>query len=129
MSDRPYCLDRRSIYSEPIARYCSLHPPLTAWLLDETSEQIKWVEVEQLRCMHCANAIHDEDDLRDTGCNKCHCDTCPRILSSAYIRYGPRARRLIPRPTLEELFESKSGIFRVIEFGSEFEFVLTGLRY
>ena len=113
MSDLPYCLDRRSIYSEPTARYCSFHPPLTAWLMYQVYEErqytalrneIRWVEVKQLRCMHCASAVDEETDLRETGCENCSCDVCPRVTGPAYIRYGPPANpNEFPRPPLQEL--------------------------
>ena len=113
ISDLPYCLDRRSIYSEPTARYCSFHPPLTAWLMYQVYEEqqittsrdeIRWVEVKQLRCMHCASAVDEEVDLRETGCENCSCDVCPRVIGPAYIRYGPPANpNEFPRPPLQEV--------------------------
>ena len=112
-SDLPYCLDRSSIASEPTARFCSYHPPLTAWMIYHSTEHekfthkssdMKWVETKHLRCMHCANAIDEKVDLRETGCENCCCDICPRRLSPAYIRYGPPANKLeYPRPPLLDL--------------------------
>ena len=113
VSDLPYCLNRRSIYSKPTARYCSFHPPLTAWLMYQAYEEqqittsrddIRWVEVKQLRCMHCASAVDGAVDLRETGCENCSCDVCPRVIGAAYIRYGPPANpNEFPRPPLQEL--------------------------
>ena len=112
VSDLPYCLDAHSIRSEPVARYCSYHPPLTAWLPYQSpvevpssrqTGKIRWMEVRQLRCMHCTNAIDEETDFRDTGCKSCLCDVCPRVLSPAYIRYGPPSNPGYPKPSLENL--------------------------
>jgi hypothetical protein len=95
LSDLPYCLGPRNIGLPPEARYCSYHAPLTAHRKYEFPAQcymtigIKWVEVQQLRCMHCGNAVDKNFDTRETGCDHCCCNACPRVTGSAYIRYGP----------------------------------------
>jgi len=94
LSDLPYCLAPRSIRLPPEARYCSYHAPLTAHKMYAIPAQrymasgTKWVEVQQLRCMHCGNAVDKNNDTRVTGCDHCYCNACPRVTGSAYIRYG-----------------------------------------
>lgn len=95
LSNLPFCLAPHNIGLPPEARYCSYHPPLTAHKMYAFPAQCymtienKWVEVPQLRCMHCGNAVEKDLDRRVTGCDRCCCDACPRVTSTAYIRYGP----------------------------------------
>lgn len=95
LCDLPYCLAPHNIRLPPEARYCSYHAPLTAHRMYAFPAQcymtceIKWEEVQQLRCMHCGSAVERYFDTRKTGCHRCSCDACPRVLCSAYIRYGP----------------------------------------
>jgi len=110
LSDLPYCLAPRSIRLPPEARYCSYHAPLTAYETFDIPAQCymtsgtKWVEVQQLRCMHCGNAVDKNTDTRVTGCDRCYCDACPRVTSSAYIRYGPtESPNYDCHPTLREV--------------------------
>lgn len=97
LSNLPYCLDPRNISLPPEARYCSYHAPLTAVRKYESLAQMymntgtRWVEVQQLRCMHCGNAINTINDTRKNGCQTCWCNVCPRVTGSAYIRYGRTA--------------------------------------
>ena len=105
---RPWCIDPEIVDLDPVARYCGSHFPLAAWVYHEsTRHPVYWERMRKLRCMHCGEAVNADDDNNDdqeTGCSRCSCPICPRVLHYAYIRHGPPKRsRFVPDPKLDTI--------------------------
>jgi hypothetical protein len=87
------------MHREPVARFCVLHARVLFRLGDvslsrEEVNPAKWTKKTQLTCMHCGADVGDADQ-RLTGCNRCECDVCPRVIQPRYEISGDVKKRLI----------------------------------
>ena len=120
----PVYTNTRPLIPSSIDRYCVRHPLSISWVKpDERSSgphiEKRWAMSSQLTCMHCAAHV-DDRDTRVTGCDRCHCDVCPRGTDNLFTRYGPLSWFAWgDRPHIISLEYFGNGICYVNENGGE----------
>ena len=71
--------------------------------------------------MHCGEPIGHGDE-RDTGCEVCECEICPRLRMPCFKRYGPKRGTSWTGeiPSIRAFFRDKEGELRIVEKGGGF---------
>ena len=70
--------------------------------------------------MHCGAPIMEGDE-RETGCEWCECEICPRLLMPSFERFGPKrgASWTGEIPSIRGFFRTEGGELRIVEKGGE----------
>ncbi|CAF9912869.1 MAG: hypothetical protein HETSPECPRED_001227 [Heterodermia speciosa] len=122
---KPIWFDPDRMDEAPEQRACGFHEPATQWVEHPRctcmgrGQKRYWIRWLDVTCMHCGEPIGHGDE-RDTGCEVCECEICPRLRMPCFKRYGPKRGTSWTGeiPSIRAFFRDKEGELRIVEKGA-----------
>ncbi|KAL8786057.1 MAG: hypothetical protein Q9195_008371 [Heterodermia aff. obscurata] len=121
---KPIWFDPGRMDEAPEQRACGFHEPPTLWVAKPCcgcmgkGQKRYWVRWLDVTCMHCGEAIGHHDE-RETGCEECGCEICPRLRMPCFERYGPKRGTgwTGEIPSIRRFWRDEEGGLRIVEKG------------